>query len=472
MSNASNTFRSYNPATIEIVFEGKVFGQPEIDHAVQSCQKAFHPWAALSLDARIAYLKNFQIELKKNLELLSYTISEETGKPLWDSKSEVTAMINKIDISISAYRDRCKGMNLEVPPAISITRHKPHGVVAVFGPYNFPGHLPNGHIVPALLAGNTCIFKPSELTPHTALVTMEIWKKSGLPDGVLELVLGGRDTGKILAEHDQINGLFFTGSYNTGNILLKQFAEHPEKILALEMGGNNPLVVDGISNPKAASYIALLSAFLTSGQRCTCARRLIVTGGNDEFIEELVRWTKKITVGAFTDIPEPFMGPVVSHADTILQAQEDLKNRGGKSLVEMKRLDAGKNFLSPGIMDVTDIKDRKDEEIFGPFLQLIRVPDFKAALIEANRTKYGLSAGLISDSAEKYEEFYREIKAGIINWNMPLTGALSQAPFGGIGHSGNFRPSAYYAADYSSYPTASLECNNLKLPEHLHPGIK
>ncbi len=472
----SETFRSYNPATGKTVWEGKAFGASEIDHAIKSCQKAFHPWSNLPLDARIGYLKNFQFELKKNLELLSYTISEETGKPFWDSKSEVNAMINKIDISIRAYADRCKEMRIEIQPAISITRHKPHGVVAIFGPYNFPGHLPNGHIVPALLAGNTCIFKPSELTPKTALVTMEIWEQSGLPKGVLELVLGGRETGKLLAEHPCINGLFFTGSFNTGKSLLKQFANHPQKILALEMGGNNPLIFDDAADTKAASYIALQSAFLTSGQRCTCARRLIVVDGKcaDAFIDELIQWTNKIKVGAFTDIPEPFMGPVISDisSDHLLQAQDDLKQRGGKTLVEMKRLNLGKKFLSPGIMDVTFVLDRKDEEIFGPFLQIIRVPDFKSALEEANRTNYGLSAGLISDSIEKYEEFYREIKAGVINWNMPLTGASSYAPFGGIGHSGNFRPSAYYATDYCAYPTASLECKNFKMPEVLHPGIK
>lgn len=467
-------FTSYNPATGEKIYEGKAFLQREIDHAVTSCQKAFIKWSALDIEERIGFLRNFQQELKKN-ETLAKAISEEMGKPLFDSKSEVQAMIHKIDISIDAYYDRCKELKHKALQGESVTRHKPHGVVAVFGPYNFPAHLPNGHIVPALLAGNTCLFKPSELTPYTAILTMELWKKAGLPDGVIELVLGGKETGQIIAGHSGIKGIFFTGSFNVGQILLKQFNSQPEKILVLEMGGNNPLIVHEAKDLQAASFLTIQSAFLTSGQRCTCARRLIVPKGNegDLFLKTLLIAVKKIRVGAFTDNPEPFMGPVVSIGalEHLLKAQKELTEKGGISLIEMKQLKPNTAFLSPGVIDVTAIEDKNDEEFFGPLLQVIRTNGFDEAINEANKTAYGLAAGLISDNKKHYETFYNQVRAGIINWNTSLTGASSRAPFGGIGHSGNFRPSAYYAADYCAYPVASIETKKAVLPQQLPPGL-
>lgn len=471
MSNES--FGSYNPATGVKIWEGKALGNEEIDKAVASSREAFASWSNLTFESRVSHLENFQIALKEDQLPLAVAISEETGKPLWDSKLEVAAMINKVNISIIAYKDRCKELTIELPNALSKTRHKPHGVVAVFGPYNFPCHLPNGHLVPALLAGNTCLFKPSELTPHTAEVTIKIWEKANLPKNVIQLVLGGKETGKILGNHPGINGLFFTGSFNTGSLLAKQFAEHPEKILALEMGGNNPLVVYEAADLETASYLTIQSAFLTSGQRCTCARRLIIDAGKegDDFLKVLIQWIEKIKIGSYTNIPEPFMGPVISSlvAQNLLQIQKDLISRGGKPLVEMKSL--GSAFLTPGLIDVTAVKNRDDIEIFGPLLQVIRVKDFGSAIKEANQTAYGLSAGLISDNKKLYEQFYREIKAGVVNWNNPLTGASSHASFGGIGHSGNHRPSAYYAADYCAYPVASLEVEKLKMPSIIVPGI-
>jgi len=470
-----HTFASYNPATGEKIWEGKAFGIEEIERAVNSCEKAFISWSALTFEKKVKYVEKFGEALKDDELLLATAISEETGKPLWDSKTEVQAMINKINISITAYKDRCKELTIELPIALSKTRHRPHGVVAVFGPYNFPAHLPNGHLVPALLAGNCCIFKPSELTPHTAIVTMKIWEKSGLPKGVIELVLGGRETGKLISNHLKINGLFFTGSFITGKSLSLQFAEHPEKILALEMGGNNPLIVHEVSDLKTASYLTVQSAFLSSGQRCTCARRLILVEGKegDEFLDELIKWMGKIKIGSFTDKPEPFMGPLITAeaAAILMEKVENLKKRGGKPLVEMTRL-KGSAFLTPALMDVTSVHLREDEEIFGPFLQVIRVPNFESAIKEANHTAYGLSAGLLCDNKILYEKFYKEIKAGVISWNTPLTGASSHAPFGGIGHSGNYRPSAYYAADYCAYPVASLEIEKLKMPGTLASGIE
>ena len=185
-------------------------------------------------------------------------------------------MIGKVGLSKKSYNERTGETENPMPVGKAFIRHKPHGVVAVFGPYNFPGHLPNGHIVPALIAGNTIVFKPSDLTPKVAEVYVKVWESIGLPKGVLNLVQGQVETGKSLAAHPQIDGLFFTGSSRTGKILHEQFAGHPGKILALEMGGNNPLIVHGVSDIDATVHDIVQSAFITTGQRCTCARRLFI----------------------------------------------------------------------------------------------------------------------------------------------------------------------------------------------------
>lgn len=354
-------------------------------------------------------------------------------------------------------------------------RHKPHGVVAVFGPYNFPGHLPNGHIVPALLAGNCVLFKPSELTPKVAELTVKCWIEAGLPEGVLSLLQGGRETGVALAGHPGIDGLFFTGSSRTGNLLHAQFAGRPDKILALEMGGNNPLIVDQVADVDAAVYTIVQSAFISAGQRCTCARRLLVPQGEwgDALLVRLVQVAGQIKVGRFDEQPAPFMGSVISlqAAAQLMQAQQDLLAGGATALLAMTQLQAGAALLTPGILDVTAVNDRPDEEFFGPLLQVIRYDNFEAAIAEANATVYGLAAGLLSDSKARFEQFWLHSRAGIVNWNKQLTGAASTAPFGGIGASGNHRASAYYAADYCAYPVAGLESESLALPATLTPGV-
>ncbi|MDH1158428.1 aldehyde dehydrogenase family protein, partial [Pseudomonas otitidis] len=264
-------FDSLNPVTQESVWSGQGASAEQVEAAVAAARAAFPAWARLSLDARIAVLERFAATLKTRADELARCIGEETGKPLWESATEVTSMVNKVAISIQSYRERTGEKSGPLADATAVLRHKPHGVVAVFGPYNFPGHLPNGHIVPALLAGNAVVFKPSELTPKVAELTVQCWIEAGLPAGVLNLVQGGRETGVALAGNPGIDGLFFTGSSRTGNLLHQQFAGRPDKILALEMGGNNPLVVDEVADVDAAVYTIIQSAFISAGQRCTCA---------------------------------------------------------------------------------------------------------------------------------------------------------------------------------------------------------
>ncbi|MDD0972607.1 succinylglutamate-semialdehyde dehydrogenase [Pseudomonas fontis] len=472
---AGEAFESLNPVSQAVVWKGQGANPAQVGQAVDAARQAFPGWARQSLDSRIAVLEAFAAQLKANADELARCIGEETGKPLWEASTEVTSMVNKVAISVQSYRERTGEKSGPLADATAVLRHKPHGVVAVFGPYNFPGHLPNGHIVPALLAGNSVIFKPSELTPKVAELTVKCWIDAGLPAGVLNLVQGARETGVALAANPGIDGLFFTGSSRTGNLLHQQFAGRPDKILALEMGGNNPLVVDQVKDLDAAVYTIIQSAFISAGQRCTCARRLLVPQGawGDALLARLVEVCRNITVGAFDQQPAPFMGSVISlaAAQALLDAQAHLLANGATGLLEMTQPSKTAALLTPGIVDVTAVAGRPDEEFFGPLLQVIRYADFDAAIAEANNTQYGLAAGLLSDSNARYQRFWLESRAGIVNWNKQLTGAASSAPFGGVGASGNHRASAYYAADYCAYPVASLETASLVLPATLTPGV-
>jgi succinylglutamic semialdehyde dehydrogenase len=468
-------FITCDPSIGREIWRGAAATEAEVQAACDAARAAFDAWASTTLEQRLSICRRFRDLLKEQGEALAQLISLEVGKPLWEARTEVASMASKIDISEHAYRARTGESVSKIADGDTVLRHRPHGVFGVFGPYNFPGHLPNGHIVPALIAGNTIVFKPSEYAPQTAIRTVELWIAAGLPQGVLNLVNGARDTGAALAGNAGLDGILFTGSYRTGALLHRQFAGRPGKMLALEMGGNNALVVWDIANLDAAVHHAIFSAFVSTGQRCTCARRLIVQDSSrgQAFIDRLVEITSKIRVGRYDQSPAPFMGPVISAqaASALMHAQDELIARGGKALLAMRAMEQGTGFVSPGIVDVTDASSVADEEWFGPLLQVLRVPDFDAAIRAANATEYGLAAGLLSNDEALWRQFLVQARAGIVNWNRPTTGAASSAPFGGIGKSGNHRPSAYYAADYCAYPVASIENAELEMPKQLSPGL-
>ncbi len=461
---SASELESIDPCTGETVWRGAA---GNVDAAVAKARKALPGWAAAGLDARIAQARSFQDVVRDQADQFAALIATETGKPLWETKTEVASVIAKVDISITAQAERAGERSGEVAGVRQALRHKPHGVMGVLGPYNFPAHLPNGHIVPALLAGNTIVFKPSELTPAVGEFMAQCWTTAGLPDGVINVVQGAGDTGRALAGHDGLDGLLFTGSATTGAHLARQFAETPWKLLALEMGGNNPLIVWDVDDSAldAAAALVVQSAYLSAGQRCTCARRLIVRdGAHDALIDRVTGLIDRIIIGAPFDQPQPFMGPVIDNraADALQAGFAELASHGGDVIRMLARRDMTKPLLSPGLIDVTDVADRPDSEMFGPVLQMIRVADFDAALAEANNTRFGLSAGLIGGDAKLYDRFWQASRAGVVNWNRPTNGAASNAPFGGIGLSGNHRPSAYYAADYVAWPVASLEADAIE----------
>ncbi|MEH3037802.1 MAG: succinylglutamate-semialdehyde dehydrogenase [Sphingomonas adhaesiva] len=449
---------SYEPATGAELWRGPI-GDVELE--VATARDGFMPWASRSLAYRIETLRRFANVVRQRAEPFADVIARETGKPLWEARTEVDSVIAKVDISVTAYAERTAQRRMDAPMNSRIAlRHKPHGVLAVLGPYNFPAHLPNGHIVPALIAGNAVVFKPSEKTPASGIFLVDCLYAAGVPEETVRVLIGGPAEGRALAAHPDIDGLLFTGSARTGIALNRQYAEMPEKILALEMGGNNPIVVWDTPDLHTAAVLVAQSAFTSAGQRCTAARRLIVDQQlADALLAELSKLTARLILGAPHDTPQPFMGPVIDNetADGLTESFLTLLMKGGRPIRHMARPDPARPFVTPGIIDVTDLVERPDVELFGPLLQVVRVDDFDAAIAEANNTRYGLSASLICQTPALFDRFWAGARAGIVNWNKPTNGASSSAPFGGIGWSGNHRPSAYYAADYCAYPVVSNE---------------
>jgi succinylglutamic semialdehyde dehydrogenase len=467
-------FYSINPATGSKLWIGRNATAPEVNSAVNAARDAYKLWSLKSFNERADILQTFAQVVSNNKERLAQVISMENGKPYWEALTEASTVIGKVKLSISAYQERTSNQHFDGAAGDTWLRYKPHGVVAVLGAFNFPAHLSNGHIVPALLAGNTVVLKPSELTPAVSQLIIDFWQQAGLPNGVINCIQGNASTGQLLLDQT-IDGVYFTGSYTTGKRIHQHFSGQPNIILALEMGGNNPLIIDNVSNINAAVYNTMLSSFISSGQRCTCARRVMIPDNDfgQSFINALITATRKIKVDTWDAKPEPFMGPVIraAHAKRHIEAQQALMNSGGEALLEMTQLHSDSALLSPGIIDMSSANALKDEEIFAPLVQIFRYKDFEHAIALANQTDYGLSAGVLTDSSEHYKQFYAHIRAGIVNWNKPTTGAAGNMPFGGIGNSGNHRPSAYFAADYCAYPVASVEQKSLSTPETTMPGI-
>lgn len=459
----SSKLVSTEPATGATLWSGQF---SDIDAEVARTRAAWPQWAAQPLTSRMEILRRFATLVRSKNGKLADTIARETGKPIWEALTEVDSVINKVEISITAYSERTGQKRHEGATGDrTAVRHKPHGVMAVLGPYNFPAHLPNGHIVPALIAGNAVVFKPSEKAPAVGEMLVDLYHAAGVPDDVVRLVIGGPPEGKALAAHADIDGILFTGSAQTGIAINVQLASQPNKILALEMGGNNPIVVWDTADIHTAAIMVIQSAFLSAGQRCTAARRLIVRDSlYDALLGEVKRIADRLIVGEPHSQPAPFMGPVIDNqaADGLTESFLILMSNGGRPIKHMSRPIDGRPFLTPGIIDVTAMPERPDIELFGPLLQVIRVSTFEQAIAEANNTRYGLSASLIGGTARHYDQFWANVRAGIINWNKPTNGASSAAPFGGIGISGNHRPSAYYAADYCAYPVASSEADQAR----------
>jgi succinylglutamic semialdehyde dehydrogenase len=447
--------------------------------ASAAARKAFYGWASMKAEERFGYLRRLKEIYLSQADRLAEVISRDTGKPIWEAKTEVTAMIGKIDITIDFSMKLVAEERVPnaLPNTDGVISHRPRGVMAVLGPFNFPGHLPNGHIIPALATGNTVVFKPSEQTPAVGQLMAECYDMAKFPPGVFNLVHGEAETGKRLAAEDQVDAVLFTGSYDVGLKIKQKTLEQHWKLLALEMGGKNATIVWKDADINKAIYESLLGSFLTAGQRCSCTSRLILHKSiAPQFIEKFYETAKKLSIGHWRD--SPFMGPLIN-ADAVekyLRFQEIASREGAERLMRGKVLDVGYEgyYVTPSICLVPKASDAsvyQKSEIFGPNVAIYQTESFEEALQINDMTGFGLSMALFTKDKALYEEARMKARVGLLNWNRTTNGASSKLPFGGLGKSGNDRPTAHYAVQYCTTPMASIEDMAPFDPKAQMPGV-
>jgi succinylglutamic semialdehyde dehydrogenase len=401
-------------------------------------------------------LRRFAELVGERKDRLVTLLSSEVGKVTPDARLEVGALAGKVQATLDAAAGRVVEP-IKADGTIARETREPLGTVAVIGPFNFPLHLPNGWIAPALLAGNRVVFKPSEHAEQCGQALVDLYREAGVPEDVLSIQTGGREVVEELADDPRIDGVLFTGGLVAGRALHERMPFH--KMLALELGGNNAVIVDATTDVAAAVKLVTDSAYVLAGQRCTCARRLIVTDAAPAtFLEQLTEAVRALRVDRPAADPPPDLAHVITPAaaEAVLAAQDSWQRQGGRVIVPVRRLPLGDRYVSPGLVDTTGV-DVPDEEVFGPLLQVVRVPDLDAAIAEANRTRFGLAASLVADDRVAWQQFRREVRCGCVNWNRPTVGASGRVAFGGWGESGNHRPAGAWAFDQVTRPKVSLE---------------
>ena len=459
-------------------------GTPELGHvdeAVAAARHAGSAWAGAGVEFRRRVLLAFKSLVESHVDALTALIRDETGKPTWDARAEAQLIAAKVDVTLEEgpHAAMSRVTSFETPLTATRTGRcwfRPHGVMAVVGPFNFPAHLPNGHIVPALAMGNTVVFKPSDKAPACGQLLAELLQRAlescDAPPGVMNLVHGGADVASRLVSHEGLDGVLFTGSWAVGRRIVLANLDRPGRILALEMGGNSPAAILPDADLDQAVAECVRSAFVTAGQRCTCTRRLVVHRAvADEVMARLDRAAGSLLVGDPSSEPPVFMGPVIddSARRTLLTAHDALASARGSTAVRPMRaidLPGGGWYVSPGLMRVERFTRSEpgaairsggdDVEVFGPLLRVAVCDTPEEMLEQCNATAYGLAAAVFTRSEQWTRMFVDGLRAGCINVNTGTAGASSRLPFGGLGLSGNHRPAGAFSVDYCAHPVAGM----------------
>ena len=469
----SQLLRSVSPADpSDVLGTFPVWDEDAVGEAVVRAREAFPSWRGAGLEARAAVLRRFRDGVRSRREELARLIAREVGKALWDARAEAALVASKVDVTLehglAAVADQEAGPGARA-------RFQPRGVLAVLGPFNFPAHLPNGHVVPALATGNTVVLKPSDLAPAVGDWMARAWRDAGLPPGVLELVQGGAETGRALALHPDVDGVLFTGSWSVGRALAEATLDQPGKILALEMGGKNAMVVLEDTDLPLAVVEAALSLCATTGQRCTSLSRLFVARPLvDDFTKRLAVVLDDLVIGPPLE-EGVFMGPLASRAafERVTAWRAQAEAAGGERIYR-REINRIAPYLGPSLVRFPSLRQEhpyQREEIFGPEAAVYAVDDLDEAIAAVNDSDYGLAASVMTGDRARFEHCVGRIRTGILNWNRGTVGASGRLPFGGLGRSGNDRPAGISAALYCTWPQAQLEHAGGLDPAALPPGV-
>jgi succinylglutamic semialdehyde dehydrogenase len=470
-------FELKSPADQSDLIATVSWSREQVDRAVDAARGAFPAWRKQGHAARAGLLKKYQAALKANLETIAAAISREIGKPLWEARTEAQAMVAKVDLTLGEGAAFTKDVRLDDLPGE--IRHRPLGVVSVIGPFNFPGHLPNGQIVPALLQGNTVVFKPSDKGVMTSLVMAKCFAEAGFPPGVFNVVQGAVAVAEHLVVHPGIDAILFTGSVPVGQKIVAANAHRPGLLVALELGGKNAsIVLDDADLERTVRELAF-SGFATAGQRCTATSRVIATRGIAERLtERLASVAKHAVVGHPAD-EGVFLGPVISEGtrQALLAAQARAVAAGFEAVAPGGVVEARTRgfYVRPAVhrapTGVVTLPGYTDTELFAPDLSVVVVDDVEQATVVANDSPFGLSAAVFTQSGESFERFADELRVGVIHWNRSSAGASGRLPFGGIKGSGNHRPAGITMGQSCVYPLGVLLPAKADAPLPSWPGL-
>ncbi|HEY0427184.1 MAG TPA: aldehyde dehydrogenase family protein [Pyrinomonadaceae bacterium] len=440
-SSSDKTAQNINPAnTNDIIGTIKLSTRSEAREAVEAAYSAFKGWKNTPAPTRGRIVAKAARLMEEHKEELAQILTREEGKTLAEARGELSRSINVAEFCAGESR-RLNGETIqsELPANFAYTIKEPHGVVAIITPWNFPVAIPVWKIAPALVAGNTVVFKPAEVTPATAVRICEIFEEAGLPKGVLNLILGkGSEIGDEIANHPAVKAISFTGSTEIGIKLYEQAARRGAKVQC-EMGGKNPVVVMEDCDLDLAVESTAQGAFGSTGQRCTATSRAVVVDKiADQFVSKIVERAKKMRIGDGSDANTE-MGPSVDEKQfgTVLKYIDIGREDGAEMLCGGRRAE-GENlengyFVEPTVFDrVTPDMRIAREEIFGPVLSVLRVRDFEEAMLVANDSEYGLTSSIFTNDPNLIFRFVDEIETGMTHINSPTTGGEAHIPFGGV----------------------------------------
>jgi succinylglutamic semialdehyde dehydrogenase len=463
-----------NPAELDAALGAFPYSHDAIDAAVDAARRAWPAWRDTPIEQRAVCLERFAQAIRDEADTLARTIAIEVGKPLWEARTEVAAMVGKVGITLGDGLERVAERSFDMGDG-KTARWRAHarGVFAVLGPFNFPGHLVHGHVVPALATGSCVVIKPSERAPAVGQLYAELAAQAGLPRGVFNLVQGDGAAGATLAAHPDVDGVLFTGSYAVGRRILEATLDQPGKLVALEMGGKNAAVVCADAELQATASQIAFGACVTAGQRCSATSRVIVErAAADALSERLADLFGRMHVGDPLD-PDTFMGPVISSASVERHARllEWAARDGAERLVNGGPFAGNGHWVRPSLHRLRAFEAGRyaDEEHFVPDAWILAVDSLDEAIHVLNDGDYGLVASVFSADRASFERVWAESRCGLLNWNTSTVGASGKLPFGGIGRSGNDRPAGATSVDYCTYAVASVECASPALAKH--PGF-